>query len=164
MYYHSIDFKTQSAFFLFSFLAGVLSGFLFLLLTANFKKRKIAIISETLACVLSLLIFLCTNLVFEDAALRVYELIAYLCAFILTVLLLKPARDKLAKKLYNRFGKPFYERIKQLVNSLRRVLKKEWRIVYNFLNKKVGEFQTTWPPRMLKRKKRKTSSQNREKA
>ena len=143
MYYHSIDFKTQGTFLLFSMIAGCFAGIVFILLFSRNRKKLKAVFSDILACVAPLFILVCTNIVLEDAALRVYEVITFICSLILTVLFLKPMKDKVLDKI--RFlntktaDKPVFRKSKQLVNSFRIVLKNDTRIVYNFFKRKVGD-------------------------
>ena len=140
MYYHQIDFPTQALFFIYSFAAGIVDGcFALILCSGAIKRTRIKIISDIAFCLISVLIIVCTNIVLQDAALRIYEVIAFLAAFILFLLIFKRKSDKVSEKAYaiikKRIITPIYTLCKHIINISKKILKKIHEVVYNFIHK-----------------------------
>ncbi len=137
MYYHDIGFLAQSKFFLYSLCAGVADGLLALLLCSKAIKGKAAVICDFIYCLLSVLLIVCVNIVMQDAALRVYQMIAFLTALILTLILLKKRSDKIALAvqsfLSDKLFRPVFRHCKYIINKLKNILKKAYDVVYNFI-------------------------------
>ena len=165
MYFHQIDFLTQSRFFLYSFIAGLFNGFIALILCSAAIKGKLKFISDILFCLTSVLLLVCTNIVFQDAALRVYEIAAFLSAGILVIILVKKRSDAIALKLFGFFEKviwqPFIQKCKLLINKCKKLLKKADTVVYNF-NKKFKEKFRSHAAIGKKEKQKKEEEKNRE--
>lgn len=139
MYYHQIDFFTQAAFFMYSFIAGIVAGFFALFLCSAAFKGKTKVVLDIIFCLICVLILVCTNIVFQDAALRVYEVISFLSSLILFVVLFKKKSDILTEKLFRFIQKliiqPIYRFCKYIINKLKNILKKIGIVVYNFIQK-----------------------------
>ncbi|MBR0414186.1 MAG: hypothetical protein IJI67_03845 [Clostridia bacterium] len=90
-------------------------------------------------CLLCVLLIVCTNIVFQEGALRVYEVIAFLTALVLVIIFLKKKSDKAAVKvsvfLYNNLFCPLSQLFKHIMNNIKKLLKKARQMVYNFTNK-----------------------------
>ncbi|MBE6817631.1 MAG: hypothetical protein E7517_00530 [Ruminococcaceae bacterium] len=167
MYYHDIAFGAQFRFFLISFAAGLAAGVCALFLCAKPFKGALRSIFDIVLCLLSVMLFVCTNLVFQEGAMRVYELAAFLIALILIVVLFKKHSDKVALKLADVVKKCFIQPVKRLfkyiVNNIKKLLKKARIIVYNSINQ-IKEYQKSkWrvPCPRKKRRKRRKNRENR---
>ena len=139
MYYHQIDFFTQSKFFIISFIAGVLSSFFALILCSKVISKKLKYISDVLFCLISLLIFVCTNIAFQDAALRHYEIFAFVFGLIISVFVFKKKTDIFIEKFYQKFFFPLFSLIEKeykfIINKLKTLLKKVRSLLYNLISK-----------------------------
>lgn len=145
MYYHQIDFFTQSTFFIISFIAGLTDGVLALFLCSPVFKGKTKFFFDILFCVCTVLLIVCTNILFQDAALRVYEMIAFLTALLLFCGIFKKRSDALVIKIDNRLRqhilKPFHSFCKNSMNKCKNILKKQREVVYNLIHKHFRSFK-----------------------
>ena len=141
MYYHNIDFFTQASFFCYSFAAGILDGVLALFLCSSAWShcKRLKIVFDIFFALISVFLIVITNIIFQDAALRFYEMLAFFIALILFLCIFKKRGDKLTKTLfsfvYHHFVFPLMRLCKQIINKLKNVLKKIGNVVYNFIQK-----------------------------
>ena len=140
MYYHQIDFPTQALFFFYSCCAGIIDGFFALILCSRaIKNRRVKLITDIAFCFISVLILVCTNIIFQDAALRVYEVFAFLSALLLFLILFKKRSDAITEKFYMLIRKyiliPIFHFCKLIINICKKILKKIYQVVYNFIYK-----------------------------
>jgi len=139
MYYHDIAFGAQARFFLISFAAGLIAGCFALLLCAKPLKGALRFMGDIVFCLICVLLVVCNNIVFQEGALRVYEVIAFLIALASVVIILKKKSDKAAVKVSVLLQKilflPLTKLFKHIMNNIKKLLKKARRMVYNFTNK-----------------------------
>ena len=144
MYYHDIAFSTQLRFCLISFIAGSVSGLCALFLCAKPLKGALRFVCDVVFCLLSVFILVCTNIVFQEGALRVYQVAAFLAGLLLIVVLLKKHSDRVAEYLaeigMRYLVLPCKGLYKHIVNNIKNLLKKGLNIVYNSINK-MKEYQ-----------------------
>lgn len=157
MYYHQIDFFTQSRFFFISFGAGLLASLFSFFLCSKVISKKIKIITDIIFCLICVLIIVCTNIAFEDAALRLYELIAFISALLLMVFLFKKRVDMIAEKVCKSVIFPIFSFFKKeckiIINKLKSLLKKIRSVLYNLLRKLKEHFFTNAKSKQKKQKK-----------
>ena len=157
MYYHQIDFVTQAAFFFYSFIAGIIAGVFALILCSSAFKGKIKAVLDIIFCLLSVFILVCTNIIFQDAALRVYEVISFISALILIVAVFKKKSDILTQKVFQFFFhffiKPIQSFCKYIINKIKKILKKIGDVVYNFIHNNKEKMKRNARTKKEKKKK-----------
>ena len=140
MYYHQIDFFTQSAFFFISFIAGLFNGVLAVFLCSPIFTGKIKIAFDLLFCLCTVVVIVCINILYQDAALRVYEMIAFITALILFCAIFKKRSDALVLKIHSRLKRHLYLPVKTIcknsMNKCKNILKRQREVVYNYFTHK----------------------------
>ena len=139
MYFHDISFKTQFLFAIYSFIGGFISGFFVLFLCSSVIKGKFKIIPDILCCILTTGILLLVNIAFQDAALRLYEVLFFLLALFICIYFFKRRSDRFLNKLYsllkNIFIHPLFKICKISINKVKMILKKVSDLLYNAFKK-----------------------------
>ena len=161
MYYHDIGFLAQSGFFFVSFVTGVAAGFFALVLLAKPLSGKVRFLCDIVFCLMCVLLLVCTNIIYQDAALRVYEFLAFLLGLGLVLLVLKKHSDRFAQKVVNFGAKyirvPLSNFCKNIMNKLKNILKKVHCMLYNFINQRKEKYKRNGG--QTKKKKEKKESQ-----
>ena len=139
MYYHDIAFLAQSKFFIYSLLAGMADGVLCLFFCSKSVKESRKFVFDFLFCILSCFIIVIVNIAFQDAALRIYEVLAFILGLFLVVFTLKKRTDKVFVIVKNHLNKHFFTPVlnlfKLIINKIKLLLKKLHTMLYNLYSK-----------------------------
>lgn len=135
MYYHEIAFLPQFRFLLTSFLFGIADGIICTVLCCPFFSKIVKSLFDFLFVIITCTIIVITNIIYQDAALRVYEVIAFFVGIIVVVITIKRKSDLILLNLYKKVliriftpAKRIYELI---INNLKILLKKISLMLYN---------------------------------
>lgn len=164
MYYHQIDFLTQTRFFAVSFFAGIVDGVLALILCSNAIAAKIRVFTDILFSLFSVLLIVCCNIIFQDAALRIYEFIAFVAGVLLVVFLFKKKSDRALSSAVRFVNVHVLEPLclicKRCVKKTKNILKKSREVVYNFYSKSKEKCFTHAKRKKQKNKEKKATETN----
>lgn len=139
MYYHEISLLPQLRFLLYSVFAGIIDGFICAFICNPIFSKKMRLLSDIIFMIISTFILVSTNLVFQEAALRFYELLGFFFGLILIIITFKHKTDIFFIKRKNAYSKriviPLKNKCKLIINKTKIVLKKVTLLLYNLYNR-----------------------------
>lgn len=139
MYYHEISLFPQLRFLLYSVFSGIIDGVLCVLLCNPLFGKKARAVIDFIFVLISAFIIVFTNLVYQEAALRLYELLGFFFGLILIILTLKHKTDKFFLKRKTFYTKriifPIKNKSKLIFNKIKIILKKVTSLLYNLNNR-----------------------------
>ena len=139
MYYHEISLLPQLRFLLYSVLSGMIDGVICALLCNPLFTKKVRLITDVIFSLFTTLIIVATNLVYQEGALRLYQLLGFFFGLILIIITFKHKTDKFFIKHKNIYNKriviPLNNKCKIIINKTKLVLKKVTSLLYNLYNR-----------------------------
>ena len=139
MYYHEISLLPQLKFLLYSVFSGIIDGLICTLLCNPIFGKKVRFVLDFIFVIISTFIIVITNIVYQDAALRFYELLGFFFGLLLILLTYKKSSDNFFIKRKNAYNKrivtPLKNKCEFIINKVKLVLKKITLLLYNLYNR-----------------------------
>ncbi len=139
MYYHEISLLPQLRFLLYSVFSGIIDGFICIFLCNPLFTKKARFITDFVFAIICSFTIVFTNIVYQEAALRFYELLGFFFGMILIIITLKQRSDKFFIRRKSFFEKiivkPINNKCKFIINKAKLVLKKTTSMLYNLFNR-----------------------------
>ena len=147
MYYHEISLFPQLGFLLYSVFSGMIDGVICIFLCNPLFNKKMRFIADLIFTFLSTFLIVITNLIYQDAALRLYELLGFFFGLVLILITIKQRSDKFFIKRKNSLNKriiiPINNKCKIIINKTKLVLKKITLLLYNLYNRMFSKSKET---------------------
>lgn len=135
MYYHEIAFLPQFRFLLTSFLFGIADGIICTVLCFPFFNKTVKFIVDFIFVIITCAVIVITNIIYQDAALRVYEVVSFFAGIMVVIITIKRKTDLLLLNLYKKIIIKIFNPTKRIyeliINYLKILLKKISLMLYN---------------------------------
>ena len=139
MYYHEISLFPQLRFLLYSVFSGIIDGLICIFICNPLYGKKMRLIADFIFAIISTFLIIITNIVYQEAALRFYELLGFFFGLVLIIITIKQRSDKYLIKRKNAYNKrifiPLKNKCKIILNKIKIVLKKITSMMYNLYNR-----------------------------
>ncbi len=154
MYYHEIDFFNQAGFFIYSFVSGFISGLIYSLCDVLAFNKAFRYATDIIFSVSFLQVVIFTNIIFQESALRFYEITGSFLGLFFYLISIKKYVNKffifIKRGITDVLIKPSVQIFKLINSFIKKILQYTASKVYNLYKLSVKNFGSLFKERFSK--------------